>query len=133
MTVLTTVYQVSVIFIAFLMLFSIVGYTILAIFGKAPELESEKKDKLYKEIREIRGCLDFMCEVLTELPEGQAVVDRHPEIHNEDVDEEECRKLGLVAFLEARRICAKFHNPEGVVFCDEQRPEGFKEDKPDEV
>lgn len=88
MTGLTIIYQVSVIFIAFLMLFAIVGYTILAIFGKAPELESEKKDKLYKEIREIRGCLDFMCAVLTELPEAQAVVERCPEFQIEGENDE---------------------------------------------
>lgn len=111
------------------MLFAIVGYTILLIFGKEPDLDFQKKDKLYKEIREIRGCLDFMCEVLTELPEGQAVVDRHPEIHN---DEEE-DTLGLKALLAMRRISAEFHNPEGVCFYDKQRPEGFEEDKPYEV
>lgn len=88
MTALIIIYQISVIFIAFLMLFAIVGYTILLIFGKEPDLDFQKKDKLYKEIREIRGCLDFMCEVLTELPEGQSVVDRHPEIHIEVENDE---------------------------------------------
>lgn len=88
MTTLTIIYQVSVIFIAFLMFLAFVGYTILLMFGKEPELEFDKKDKLYKEIREIRGCLDFMCEVLTEIPEGQAVVDRHPEIRIEGENDE---------------------------------------------
>lgn len=132
MTVLTIIYYVSVIFIAFLMLFAIVGYTVLLIFGKEPELDFQKMDKLYKEIREIRGCLDFMCEVFTEFPEGQAVVDRHPEIHIDDDVEEEGRKLGLEALLKARRIGAEFHNPEGVAFYDVQRPEGY-EDKPYEA
>ena len=88
MTTLTIIYQVSVIFIALLMFLAFVGYTILLMFGKEPELEFEKKDKIYKEIREIRGCLDFMCEVLTEIPEGQAVVDRHPEIRIECENDE---------------------------------------------
>lgn len=39
--------------------------------------------------------------------------------------EEKRRKLGLEALLEARRISAEFHNPEGVLFSDVQRPEGY--------
>ena len=35
--------------------------------------------------------------------------------------QEERRKLGLEALLEARRISAEYHNPEGIVFRDEQR------------
>lgn len=63
-----------------------------------------------------------------------------PRFHTEDfpryfdnVDNEDYRKLGLEALVKSRRISAEFHNPEGVVFRDVQRPEGFKEDKPDEV
>ena len=39
--------------------------------------------------------------------------------------QEERRKLGLEALWEARWISAEFHNPEGVCFYDEQRPEGY--------
>ena len=39
----------------------------------------------------------------------------------------------FVALKKFRHISAEFHNPEGVVFCHEQRPEGYKEDKHDEA
>ena len=51
----------------------------------------------------------------------------------DNVDIEDYRKLGLEALVKARRISAECHNPEGVVFRDVQRPEGFKEDKPVEA
>ena len=36
--------------------------------------------------------------------------------------QEEKRKLGIEALYEARRLSAEFHNPEGVLFFDVQRP-----------
>ena len=43
--------------------------------------------------------------------------------------EKKRRNLGLEALLESRRISAEFHNPEGVLFFDLQSPEGYSEEK----
>lgn len=57
-------------------------------FSRVKSEERKAEDKLYKSVKEIEGCLNFICEVLTELPQGQAVVDRHPEIWKEEGEDE---------------------------------------------
>lgn len=62
-----------------------------------------------------------------------AFITNSPYLYFDNVDNEDYRKLGLEALVRVRRISAEFHNPEGVCFYDEQRPEGFEGDEPDEA